>query len=62
MNKLPTRSCKIIYVQSPQGWKWRAIGADGKPAPVACEETYQLFYDCLSAARARGYTESPKCL
>jgi hypothetical protein len=54
--------CDIIYVQSGRGWKWRAIGADGRPASEACEETYQLFYDCLSAARALGYDQTVKYL
>ncbi|HWA39755.1 MAG TPA: hypothetical protein VG873_18010 [Burkholderiales bacterium] len=56
------RWCDIIYVQSGRGWKWRAIAPAGEAAPEPCKETYQLFYDCVTAARARGYTENMKCL
>jgi hypothetical protein len=35
-------------------WKWRHTAADGA---VACsDEEYELFYECLSAARKKGFT------
>jgi hypothetical protein len=54
--------CELIYVthKTGNGWKWRPIVAerDAKPS----EKTYPLFYDCVSAARASGYTPNRKCL
>ena len=49
---MPT--CEIIYFKDEKGWKWRALSALGEPKAKACEETYQLFYECVMAARARG--------
>jgi hypothetical protein len=54
------RVCEIIYVTQKhvRGWKWRPL-ADGAQA---CQETYALFYECVAAARARGYgPENLKC-
>jgi hypothetical protein len=54
--------CEVIYVKhkTGNGWKWRPIAAkrDAKPS----EKTYSLFYDCVSAARASGYSLNRKCL
>lgn len=47
-------TCEIIYFKDAKGWKWRALGEHGEPKPKACEETYQLFFECVMAARARG--------
>ena len=46
-------SCEIIYVtqKHASGWKWRPLAAGAQ----ACKETYQLFYECVTAARACGY-------
>ena len=54
--------CEIIYVKSKQetGWKWRPISDD--KARHASEKTYPLFYECVTAARANGYTPNLKCL
>ncbi|HYD57073.1 MAG TPA: hypothetical protein VEB41_09215 [Burkholderiales bacterium] len=57
-----TRLCEIIYVKSEKGWKFRLLPAEGMPVPKPSDETYELFYDCVSAARKRGYTENIKCL
>lgn len=49
------RQCEIIYVREKDGngWKWRSISASG-PARSS-EQTYGLFYECVVAARAKGY-------
>ena len=54
--------CEIIYVKSKQdaGWKWRPISDGTERHPS--EKTYELFYDCVVAARASGYTPNLKCL
>ena len=58
------RLCEIIYVKekSAKGWKWRPVVAqDGKTK--ASESTYELFYECIAAARAQGYQPpNLKCL
>ena len=45
--------CEIVYVTQKQsrGWKWRPLAAGAQ----ACKETYELFYECVVAARASGY-------
>ena len=52
MNK-QTRHCEIIYVRRRQasGWTWKAVSPEGEVA----SEVYRLFYDCVVAARTRGY-------
>jgi hypothetical protein len=54
--------CEVIYVKhkTGNGWKWRPVAADG--GVKASEKTYQLFYECVTAARASGYTPNRKCL
>jgi len=56
--------CEIIYVKDARarGWKWRLIAEPGKPAPQPSQETFELFYECVSAARAKGYRPNVKCL
>ena len=49
------RQCEIIYVQRPKGWKWRAISAANEPKREPSAETFELFYECVVAARAKGY-------
>jgi hypothetical protein len=48
--------CEIVYVKDKagKGWKWRSVSASG--AVRSSEEVYGLFYDCVVAARAKGYT------
>ena len=55
-------ACEIIYIQSAKGWKWRALPQDGRAEAKASKETFELFYDCVAAARASGFTPNVKCL
>jgi hypothetical protein len=54
--------CEIIYVKQKErsGWKWRPISDNQELKPS--EKTYPLFYECVAAARANGYTPNLKCL
>jgi hypothetical protein len=58
---MPT--CKIVYVkQSGEiGWRWHGVTADGTRRTST--ESYPLFYECVLAARASGFTPHPalKC-
>ncbi|HLS85687.1 MAG TPA: hypothetical protein VK043_05265 [Burkholderiales bacterium] len=55
------RECEIIYVKKDGtvGWKWRLVDEQGKAR--ASEETYELFYDCVTAAREKGLQPNVKC-
>lgn len=55
MNK-PISYCKIVYVRRSQatGWAWQPVAPEGEGKASA--EVYGLFYDCVVAARMRGYT------
>ena len=53
--------CEIIYVEKA-GWKWRRLTEPGVAKAEVSEETFQLFYDCVTAARARGYNPNVRCL
>jgi len=56
------RNCEIIWVKSANGWQWRSLD-DQKPAKrQTSRETFPLFYDCVTAARAEGYDPNVKCL
>ena len=55
------KPCEIIYVKKAKGWKWRSLTEPGAGKIETSEETFQLFYDCVSAARARGYNPPVKC-
>lgn len=56
--------CEIVYVKQKDGngWKWRPLASDGAGA-TASDETYELFYDCVIAAREQGYrpNQQMKC-
>lgn len=59
--------CEIIYIKSAKGWTWRALSRNGESKRgesklEAPQETFPLFYDCVSAARLKGYTPNIKCL
>lgn len=56
------RLCEIIYTQHKEGngWKWRAVMEDAQVK--LSEKTYELFYECVTAARASGYNPKLKCL
>jgi len=52
----PIGHCKIVYVRRNQasGWTWQVVAPKGEVNASA--ELYGLFYECVVAARARGYT------
>jgi hypothetical protein len=52
--------CEIIAIKDKDSfrWKWRHVGADGDVEES--DKTYPLFYECLSAAREKGYKPSFK--
>lgn len=56
-------NCKIVYVkQSGQaGWRWQALS--GSVPERASQQTYPLYYECVLAARAKGFVPFPalKC-
>jgi hypothetical protein len=49
------KACEIFHVPEKKSfrWKWRAFRADG--STVESDESYQLYYECIAAARAAGY-------
>ncbi len=52
----PAKHCKIVYVTRSQasGWAWQAVSPEVEANASA--QVYGLFYECVVAARARGYT------
>lgn len=48
--------CQIVYVagKAGGGWKWRAVSSEG--ATRSSDKSYELFYECVVAARASGYS------
>lgn len=56
------QTCEIFYVKrgKASGWQWRPAGSRSKSGVSA--ETYALYYECVVAARVRGYsTPRLKC-
>ena len=51
----PRRFCEIISVVHKHAfrWKWRYLGNDGHVDE--CAEEYEIFFDCVAAARSSGY-------
>lgn len=49
------KPCEIFHVQHENSfrWKWRHVQADGRVSES--EEEYDLYYECVSAARSRGF-------
>jgi hypothetical protein len=47
--------CEIIYIKEAKGWKWRTLAQHTEKRETSTE-TYPLFYDCVVALRAKGYT------
>jgi hypothetical protein len=41
-------------------WKWRDVADDGSVLDES-DETYELFYECVCAARREGYQPKIKC-
>lgn len=54
--------CEIFYVQykSSFRWKWRHVAEDGSVKDES-DESYELFYDCVLAAREHGYQPDIVC-
>lgn len=54
-------ACEIFYVKKDGSfaWKWRHVEPNG--GVTESTETYELFYECITAARERGYTPQIKC-
>ena len=52
--------CEIYFIVHGETfrWKWRHLGEDGS-VDVESEESYELFYECVCAAREHGY-QPPK--
>lgn len=50
------KPCEIFHVQHQKSfrWKWRYVQEDGRVISES-EEEYELYYECVSAARSRGY-------
>jgi hypothetical protein len=48
--------CEIFHVPYNNSfrWKWRRLGEDGAVKEES-QESFELFYECVCAARARGY-------
>ena len=53
--------CEIFHVPFRKSfrWKWRAI--DGEGRVEESRESYELFYECVCAARASGYKPQIAC-
>lgn len=54
--------CEIIYSIEAKGWKWRPLPDRRRTRPVESDEAFALFYECVSAARAKGYQPNVRCL
>lgn len=54
------RPCEVIYMQDPKGWKWRGISAESARERETSIETFQHFYECMLAARTKGYVANLK--
>ena len=54
--------CEIFYVPHAASfrWKWRHLSEDGSVKDES-KESYELFYECVCAARASGYQPKIKC-
>ena len=48
--------CEIFHVPYKNSfrWKWRRVADDGSVKEES-QESYELFYECVCAARKRGY-------
>jgi hypothetical protein len=49
-------------VKSAKGWQWRSLSEQEVAKRQKSRETFPLFYDCVTAARAEGYNPNVKCL
>ena len=48
-------NCEIFHVPYRQSfrWKWRCVAPDG--SVKESQESYELYYECVCAARQSGY-------
>lgn len=53
---MTSERCEIFYVtrNGKLRWKWRHTAGDG--TVDRSHDEYELFYECLSAARDKGFT------
>ena len=53
--------CEIFHVPYKKSfrWKWRHVASDGRVRES--QESYELYYECVCAARKRGYQPQIKC-
>jgi hypothetical protein len=54
--------CEIIYSNEAKGWKWRLLPERQRERPVESNEAFALFYECVTAARSKGYRPNVRCL
>ena len=47
--------CEIYGVAHKNAFRWKWRYADARHVIVECPEEYEQFFDCVHAARARGY-------
>lgn len=54
--------CEIFHVPFEESfrWKWRQLSEDGSVNEQS-EESYELYYECVCAARQHGYKPKIKC-
>jgi hypothetical protein len=54
--------CEIFPVphRASFRWKWRHLAEDGSVKDES-DESYELFYECVCAAREHGYQPEIKC-
>lgn len=57
--------CEIFFVPHAASfrsfrWKWRHLADDGSVKDES-KESYELYYECVCAARASGYKPKIKC-
>ena len=55
-------SCEIFHIpyQKSFRWKWRHVADDGSVKDES-RESYELYYECVCAARQSGYQPRIKC-
>jgi len=54
--------CEIIYSKKAKGWKWRPLAGGQRESAAESDEAFPLFYECVTAARAKGYQPNVRCL
>lgn len=61
LQETESTQCEIFHVPFKNSfrWRWRAIAEDGSVSES--QESYELFYECVTAARRSGYQPQIKC-